>query len=94
MALFILAADDYRLIFQGVRHTKIHGDVGEGCLESHPGGDVDIEDELLKGLLDLGVAELIVSDEGCQQGVEVGQGLGAGSLPLKGVEEVDDLAQG
>jgi hypothetical protein len=88
------AADDHRLIFSGARYVQIHGDVGEGRLESHPGGNVDVEDEFLQGLLDLLVAELIVSDEGCQQGVEVGQGLGAGRFPLQGVEEIDDLAQG
>ena len=91
---FILAANDHRVVLQGARHTKIHGDIGEGRLKSHPGGNVDVEDELLEGLLDPGVAQLIITDEGCQQGVEVGQGLGAGRLPLEGVEEVDDLAEG
>jgi hypothetical protein len=44
--------------------------------------------------LTLRITQLIVTDKGCQQGVEVGQGLGPGRFTLEGVEKIDDLAQG
>ena len=88
------AADDHRLTRHVARADEVHGDVGEGGLEADAGRHVHAEDELLHRLLDLGEAEAIVADEGGEQGVEAGEGLGPGRLPLEGVEEVDRLPQG
>ncbi len=39
------------------------------------------------------VGEPVVTDEGREQGIEVGESLGAGRFPLQGVEEIDGLAE-
>ncbi len=38
---------------QGAGRLQVERDVGEGRLESHARGDVEIEDELLEGLFHL-----------------------------------------
>ena len=43
---------------------------------------VKIKDKFLKGLFDIHVFQVIVTNERCQKGVEVGDGLGAGGLAL------------
>ncbi len=88
-----LAADDRGLVRQRGGRVKIHRQVGERGLESHAGRDVHVEDEFLKGLLYLFIREVVVMDEGGQKGVETGERLRAGRLTLKGIEEVDDLAE-
>ena len=65
-----------------------------GGLEADPGGNIDVEDELLDRLFDLGVIQTVIVDKRGQEGVEIGDSLGAGGLSLQGVEEIDDLAQG
>ena len=89
-----LAADDDGLVGVVGGGVKIEGEVGEGGLEADAGGDVDVEDEFLDGLFDLGVGELVVVNVGGEEGVERGEGLGTGCFALEGIEEVGDLAEG
>jgi len=87
------AADDHMLIRVVPGHGDIEGNVGKGSLKPYPGGNVDIEDELLEDLLDLLVIEAIGADKGCQEGIEIGKGLGPRCLPLEGIEEIYHLPQ-
>ena len=88
------AAHDHRLVSENRRYGKIHGNVGERCLEANPGGNIDIEDKLLERLLHLVVSQFVVTHERRQQRVEIGKGLGAGGFSLERVEKIDDLTQG
>ena len=87
------AADDHGLIFVAIRRIKIHGDIGKGSLEAYARGDIDIEDKLLQGLLDLVVTQLVIMNEGGQQRVKAGKSLRACRFALQGIEEIDDLSQ-
>jgi len=76
------AADDHVLICKVPGYGDIEGNIGKGGLKPYPGGNVDIEDEFLEDLLDLLVTEAIGADEGRQEGIEIGKGLGPRRLPL------------
>ncbi len=74
-------------------HGKVEGDVGKGCLKAHPCRHVDIEDKFLQGLLHTPVVQAVEPYKGGEQGVEIGECLGARGLPLERVEEIHDLPE-
>lgn len=82
------------LVGEVVGAGPVEGEVGEGRLSAPARGDVEVEDELLHALEDLGVGHGVQADEGRHVGVEGGEGLGAGPLVLEGAQEVDDLPDG
>ena len=86
-----VVADEGVLVGQVRGAGPVEGEVGEGGLGAPARGDVEVEDELLHALLDLGVGHVVQADEGRHVGVEGGEGLGAGPLVLEGAQEVDDL---
>ena len=85
--------DDDGLLLHPLGHHQIEGDVAEGALEADPGGDVEVEDELLQRLFDGGVAQPVSPDEGGTVGIEGGPGLRTGALTLGGEGGVDNLAE-
>ena len=89
-----LVADEGVLVGQVRGAGPVEGEVGEGRLGAPARGDVEVEDELLHALEDLGVGHGVQADEGRHVGVEGGEGLGAGPLVLEGAQEVDDLPDG
>ena len=89
-----LVADERVLVGEVGRAGPVEGEVGERRLGAPPGGDVEVEDELLHALENLVVGHRVQADEGRHVGVEGGEGLGAGPLVLEGAQEVDDLPDG
>jgi len=67
----VSAGEDHRMVGQVFRHIQVKGDVGEGGLESDPRRDVDVEDKLLQGLLDVAVGQVVETNERRQQRVEI-----------------------
>ena len=66
------AAHECRLISQGGRHVKIHGDIRKGCLKADPGWYINVENKLLECLLNFPVVQLVKTNEGRQQGIKIG----------------------
>ena len=89
-----VVADEGVLVREVRGAGPVEGEVGEGGLGAPARGDVEVEDELLHALLDLGVGHVVQADEGRHVGVEGGEGLGAGPLVLERAQEVDDLPDG
>ena len=85
------AADDGLLVLHVLGDGPVEGQVGEGRLPAPAAGDVEAEDELLHVLLDVLVAEVVVADEGGEEGVDAREGLGPGELGLHGADVVDHV---
>ncbi len=68
------AADDGLLVLHVLGDGPVEGQVGEGRLPAPAAGDVEAEDELLHVLLDVLVAEVVVADEGGEEGVDAQEG--------------------
>ncbi len=66
-----LSADDHPLVSQVRWHLKVQGHIGKRCLEAYAGRYIDVEDEFLECLFDLGVIETVVTDKRRQQRVEI-----------------------
>jgi len=92
--LLKLATDHNGAVGVVLRDRHVQGYIGEWRLESHPRGDIDVEDELLEGLLDLQKFQPVVADEGCQECIEVRKGLGSRRFALEGIEKIHGLADG
>ena len=73
---------------------EVKCNVGEGCLCSPSGGDVEIVNKLLNVLLDLFIGKVIRSDEWSEVGVEGTESLRSRPLVLEGAKKVHHLADG
>ncbi len=69
--IFGVIADNNGFVTHIGRGRQIKGQVGKRGLETDPGGYVQIKDKLLKGLFDLFMAQVIIANKGCQQGIEI-----------------------
>ena len=92
-ALEDLAAEYHGLPGKRTRHRKVEREVGKRALEAHPRRHVQVEDELLEGLLHLVVREVVLANERRAVGVETAPRLRPCRLALGGERGVDDLAQ-
>ena len=88
-----LPSDDDGLIRKRARHLDVEGEVGEGALEAHARGNVDVEHELLQALSDLLVSHVVVVDEGSAVSVDGTPRLCARRFSLRGERGVDQLAE-
>ncbi|KAF5041505.1 hypothetical protein DSECCO2_522260 [anaerobic digester metagenome] len=87
------AAHDHAFLGQMPGRGEVEGEVGKRALPAPARGGVEVEDELLHGLLDFAVGKAVLAHERGEVGVHVVEGLRPGPFVLQRAEEVDHLAE-
>ena len=88
----ILAADHRRLPAQIFRAYPVEGQVGERRLRAPARRHVEVVDQFLDGLPDIGIGQVVLADKRRHVGIERGERLRPGPFVLQRAEKVDDLA--